>query len=126
MVCPMDDLGAPSSYVALGPGVEVYSRDGDRVGEVKHVLADVDADIFEGIVIDAGGPRFADASLVADIYERGVVLSVATAEAERLPEPTDNPGTLEVRGVGDVDRSQLAEKLRRAWEIVSGEGVDKG
>ena len=125
----MADLGAPSSYLALQPGVDVFSRDGARIGEVQYVLADVDDDIFDGIVIDVrslpGGLRFADAPQVAEIYERGVVLAVSEAEAEALPEPSDNPGTLVVDGLEDVDRSELHEKLRRAWEVVSGEGVDK-
>jgi PRC-barrel domain len=126
----MADLGAPSSYLALKPDTDVYSRDGERLGEVQHVLADTDADVFDGIVIDTsalpGGLRFADASQVAEIYERGVVLSLATREAERLPEPSDNPGSLEVHGAEDVDSSELREKLRRAWQLMSGDGLDKG
>jgi hypothetical protein len=125
----MDDLGAPSSYIALEPGVAVFSSDGEKVGEVQHVLADLEVEVFDGIVIDAsalpGGLRFADAVQVAGIYERGVVLRLSSADAERLPEPTENPGFLEVSGVEDLDGSELREKLRRAWETVSGEGLDK-
>ena len=124
----MDDLGAPSSYLALEPGVAVFTSDGEKVGEVQHVLADLELEIFDGIVIDAsalpGGLRFADAVQVAEIYERGVVLGLSSAEAERLPEPTENPGFMEVTGVEDVDGSELGQKLRRAWELVSGEGLD--
>jgi len=125
----MDDLGSPSSYLTIGPGIGVYSRDGAHLGEVQHVLADADEDVFDGIVIDAsdlpGGLRFADAAQVAEIYERGVVLAVTSAEAERLPEPSENPGTLEVDGLEDVDRSKLSERLRRAWEVVSGKGLSE-
>jgi hypothetical protein len=125
----MDDLGAPSSYVALRHGVDVFSSDGERIGEVERVLADYDADIFDGLVLDAsalpGGLRCADASQVAEIYERGVVLSLDTAGAEALPEPTDNPGTLAVHGVEDIDESPFRGKLRRVWEAVSGKGVGK-
>ena len=122
----MSDLGAPSSYLALQSGADVFSRDGDRVGEVRHVLADFDADVFDGIVLDSsalpGGLRFADSAQVDAIYDRWVVLTLVTQEAERLPEPSDNPGSLEVHGVEDVDRTELREKLRRAWEVVSGGG----
>jgi hypothetical protein len=125
----MADLGPPSSYLTLRPGVAVHARDGEKVGEVQYVLADLDADVFDGIVIDVsslpGGLRFADAAQVAEIYERGVVLGMSSAEAENLPEPSENPGMLEVHGVEDVDRSELGEKLRRAWEMVSGAGTDK-
>jgi hypothetical protein len=125
----MDDLGSPSSYLALQPGVAVFASDGTRIGEVQYVLADIDDDIFDGIVIDGsalpGGLRFADAAQVAGIYERGVVLSVDAAGAEALPEPTDNPGTLVVDGLEDVDESEVKEKLRRAWETMSGKGPGK-
>jgi hypothetical protein len=125
----MDDLGAPSSYLVLEPGVEVFSRDGEKLGEVHYVLADTEENVFDGIVIDVswvpGALRFADALQVAEIYERGVVLGLTSADAERLPEPTANPGMIEITGVEDVDRSELHQKLRRAWEIISGEGPDK-
>jgi hypothetical protein len=124
----MEDLGAPSSYLVLRPGIPVFSRDGEKLGDVQHVLADNDLDIFDGIVFDPsplpGALRFADAPEVAEIYERGVVLTLTSAEAKSLPEPTANPGVLEVTGVEDVDRSELREKLRRAWELISGKGVD--
>jgi len=62
----MDDLGAPSSYVVLEPGTAVYTTESEKIGEVQHVLADHEENVFDGIVIDAralpGGLRFADAA----------------------------------------------------------------
>src|SRR3954462_15124133 len=119
----MDDLGAPSSYLALETGVPVLSRDGEQLGKVEHVLADPEADIFDGIVLDTsvlpGGHRFADAPLVAEIYERGVVLTLDAAAAEGLPEPSANPGEIEV-GPDDVVPDEFRDKLRRAWDRISG------
>jgi hypothetical protein len=93
------------------------------------VLADPDLDVFDGVVIDTselpGGLRFADASQIAEIYDRGIVLTIDAHGANTLPEPAENPGTLEVHGVEDVDSSELREKLRRAWELVSGKGADE-
>jgi len=43
-----------------------------------------------------------------------------------MPSACRNPGSLEVHGAEDVDRSELGEKLRRAWELVSGAGPEKG
>lgn len=120
----MDDFGAPSSYLAVRPGVPVYSSDGKKLGEVEHVLAVPDDDIFDGIVLDTsvlpGGHRFVDAPEVAEIYERGVVLSIDAAAAERLPEPSANPGALEV-GPDDMVKGGH-KKLRRAWDLISGKG----
>jgi uncharacterized protein YrrD len=117
------DLGPPASYLSIGSGAPVFSSDGQKLGEVEHVLADADADIFDGLVIDTtlapGGHRFADALLVDEVFERGVVLNVPAAEAERLPEPTANPATVAVEP-DDVLPDDLGDKLRRAWDLISG------
>ena len=117
------DLGGPGSYMTLVPGVAVYSSDGRKLGEVEHVLAEPDKDIFDGIVIDTsmlpGGNRFVDAPDVRAIHERGVVLALDAAAAERLPEPAAAPATLSARP-GDTVEGELERKLRRAWDLISG------
>jgi hypothetical protein len=127
----MDDLGAPSSYLTLAEGTAVYSSDGEELGKVEHVLADTGADIFDGVVIDRsvlpGGHRFVDAPQVDEIYERGVVLTVDAAGAERLPEPGKSPGTIEVTGDDFVEREwddELEGKLKRAWDFLSGKRTE--
>ena len=121
----MEDLGAPASYLTLEEGLPVYSSDGRRVGKVEHVLADPDVDVFDGIVLDTsvlpGGHRFADATQVDEIYERGVVLTLDAEAAERLPEPSANPGEIEI-GPDDVVPDEFKDKLRRAWDRISGKG----
>ena len=126
----IEDLGAPSSYFTLAEGIAVYSSDGQSLGKVEHVLADEECDIFDGLVIDRsilpGGHRFADASQVAEIYERGVVLSVDQAGAEALPEPSANPAAMEVSGEDFVEREwddEIEAKLKRAWDRISGKGL---
>jgi uncharacterized protein YrrD len=119
----MEDLGAPGSYMTLGEGVPVYSRDGQRLGEVEHVLAEPDKDIFDGIVFDAsplpGGHRFVDAPEIESIHERGVVLALDAAGAERLPEPSENPARMSA-SPDDTAEGDLERKLRRAWDLISG------
>ena len=123
----MEDLGAPSSYLVLAEGTPVYSSDGSKLGEVEHVLADEETNIFDGIVIDRsvlpGGHKFVDAPQVEEIYERGIVLTVDAASAESLPEPSANPGVMEVTGEDFVEREwddELEYKLKRAWDRISG------
>ncbi|MQA75080.1 MAG: DUF2171 domain-containing protein [Solirubrobacterales bacterium] len=125
----MQDLGAPSSYLVLADGAAVLSSDGRSLGQVEHVLADQDTDIFDGIVIDRsvlpGGHRFVDASQVDEIYERGVVLSVDATAAEGLPQPSASPAAMEVSGEDFVEREwddELEAKLKRAWDRISGKG----
>ena len=117
------DLGAPASYLTLPRGLPVYSSDGQRLGEVEHVLAEPDKDIFDGLVFDAsplpGGHRFVDAPEVDEVYERGVVLTLDAAAAEGLHQPSPNPATMEATP-DDVTESELERKLRRAWDLLSG------
>jgi hypothetical protein len=117
------DYGEPVSYLTLEPGADVVSSDDERVGKVEHVLADPDADIFDGLVIDIrsgpGGLHFADAEQVDEIYERAVVLKLPAAEVEQLPKPGPAPAALEHHGVEDTE-SPLQAKLHRAWDLISG------
>ena len=119
----MDDLGERSSYMTLEAGTPVFAADEVRVGDVEHVLADVEQDIFDGIVLDTsvlpGGHRFVDAPGVAEIYERGVVLLIDAEAARSLPEPSDNPAVMSA-GPDDTVPDDLGDKLRRAWERISG------
>ena len=124
----MEDLGTPSSYLALNEGVDVYTCDGERIGKVEHVLALPEKDIFDGIVLDTsvlpGGHRFVDAPEVEEIFERGVLLKIDREQAGSLPEPGANPGALEVTAddLADPEEGELRRKLRHAWDRISGKG----
>lgn len=125
----MEDLGNPSSFLVCAEGTAIYSSDGQKLGEVEHVLADEETNIFDGLVIDRsvlpGGHRFVDAAQVDEIYERGVVLTVDAAAAERLPEPSANPAAMEISGEDFVEREwddEIEVKLKRAWDRISGKG----
>ena len=127
----MEDLGNPSSYFVLTEGTPVYSSDGEKLGEVEHVLCDQEIDIFDGLVIDQsvlpGGHRFADATQVDEIYERGVVLSVDAAAAEKLPEPAKSAAAMEVTGEDFVEREwddEVEGKLKKAWDFLSGKRAE--
>jgi hypothetical protein len=121
----MEDLGNPCSYLTLKKGVAIYSSDGQVVGKVEHVLSVPDCDVFDGIVIDTsvlpGGHRFVDAPEVGELYDGGVLLKIDAAEAARLPQPSANPGELEV-GPDEMVPDGKHERLRRAWDLISGKG----
>ena len=118
----MEDLGEPSSYLAVKKGVPVFSSDGERVGRVVRVLSAPNLDMFDGIVIDTtagpGGHRFADAPEVGAIYDRGVVLKIDAAQAASLPAPGANPGAVSVNPADLV--GSRPGFLRRAWDSISG------
>jgi uncharacterized protein YrrD len=117
------DLGNPVSYLVLAEGTPVLSSDGLQIGTVDHVLSDPDADVFDGLIVDMragpGGHRFADAGQIEAIHEGGVVLSLDAAAAQRLPEPSENPATL-AADPADTTQDGLDDKLRRAWDYLSG------
>lgn len=117
------ELGEPISYEVLAAGTPVYSADGERIGKVAHVLAAEDEDVFDGIVIGehvfGAEHRFADADDIEKIYEHGVVLKLDRAASEQLPEPTANPAVMR----DDPAESQAdarRQKLKRAWDLISG------
>ena len=87
----------------------MLSADGERAGEVDHVM------------YEPGGLHFVDAPQVAEIREDAVILTVRSADIERLPNPGPSPAVIEHHGVEDSD-SPLAHKLRRAWDVISGRG----
>jgi sporulation protein YlmC with PRC-barrel domain len=118
----MTDYGDPRSYLAADAGIDVVSADGERVGTLTHVLADVEEDIFDGIVIDPStgdGHRFVDAPEVDEFYERAVTLRIPASAIATLQAPSANPAVLENHGVEDSE-SHLQHKLRRAWDLISG------
>ena len=119
----MADYGEPRSYLDIDDGIDVITSDGQVLGALEHVLADEQADIFDGIVVDTsrgpGGHRFVDAPDVDAFYEQAVVLKLGAAEAESLHEPSDNPAVMQHGGEEDSE-GPLAHKLRRAWDLVSG------
>ncbi len=116
----MNDLGAPTSYLALQTGTPVFDAAGDEIGVVDHVLADPSIDIFDGLIVDTrpllGGHRFADADQVGEIHERGVVLRV---DRDALHAPSANAATMSA-DPDDVGESELTSRLRRAGDWISG------
>jgi uncharacterized protein YrrD len=85
----VDDLGPPISYLVLEKGAPVHAADGEKVGHVNEVRADLQNDIFDGLVVDRsllpGDDRMVPADQVEEIYERGVVLKLDASAFETLP-----------------------------------------
>jgi hypothetical protein len=80
------DFGRRIAYMALEVGTTVMTSDGHEFGSVHTIRADFDDDIFDGLVVETAlGLRFAEAALVADIYERAVLLALSREEAGNLP-----------------------------------------
>lgn len=118
----MEDLGQPSSYLAVKKGVPVFSSDGEKLGRIVQVLSAPNLDMFDGIIFDTtagpGGHRFVDAPEVGEIYEGGVVLKIDASEAASLPAPGANPGAVSVNPADLVGGKPGF--FRRTWDSISG------
>jgi uncharacterized protein YrrD len=114
----VDEVGPPIAYLALREGTPVYDRGGERIGVVEHVLADEAVDIFHGLIIHTlplpGRHLYADADQIAELHERGVLLSV---DRGHLHEPRE-PAKATKPGDGPVE-NPLQARLRRAWDWIS-------
>jgi hypothetical protein len=103
-----EDLGAPISYLVLADGTPVYDSSGERAGEIEHVLADEQEDVFHGVLLKTpAGHRFASSSQIEGIYEHGVIVSVP---AGQLPEPSADAAAQA------ADGDTLRQSLKRAWD----------
>jgi hypothetical protein len=104
------------SWKAMAPNWDVYSADGQRVGEVFLVVGDENADIFDGLAITHEGhafvwhnyvdrPHYVAADQVASIDEGRVTLALTADEARTLP-PHDVPESarIEPEGASPMDR----------------------
>jgi hypothetical protein len=77
----------PISWMAVQDGFDVFAADGEEVGKVSKVVADVQKDIFSGIAFRShllGPQRFAPADKVREIKMNGIHLGVSAAEVEAL------------------------------------------
>ena len=109
-----DELGPPIAYTALTDGIPVYDRDRHRIGVAEHVMAE--GGIFEGVIVHThplpGRHVYADAGQIAEIRERGVLLSVPAEELHDLTRKAS-------RRPGGAAETSLEARLRRAWDWIT-------
>ena len=115
----MADLGPTIAYLALPEGTPVYDRAGTRIGVVDQVVADEPVDIFSGLIIHTeplpGRHLFADADQIAELHERGVLLSVMRDDLHE-PRRPPQPAVGEHKPVDGPVRA----RLRRTWDWLRG------
>ena len=79
------------SYLLIERGMPVLGIDGD-LGTVSEVVADVNVDVFRGIVLEhglfAGAHGFIPADKVLRVEQNKVYVGLSKAEANDLPAPT--------------------------------------
>jgi uncharacterized protein YrrD len=114
----MDELGAPVAHLALSEGVPVYDRSGRRIGVVDRVMTDALTGIFEGVIVHTlplpGHHLYASHEQIAELRERGVLLSVDRNELNEL-----NERSARTRGAEETVESPLEARLRKAWDWIT-------
>jgi hypothetical protein len=73
--------------MALDEGTSVLGSDGETLGKVSKVVADLQKDIFSGIAFRSGAigvARFAPADLVEEITQNAVRLTISSGDADKL------------------------------------------
>ena len=103
----MIDDGHAIHYAAVERGTPVYSSDGVEVGDVDQVADNYREQILDGIVIRTPQRelRFVDAPEVARTAERGVTLTITSAEVAALPPPDRGGATFRPNaGAGRIGR----------------------
>lgn len=104
----MEDLGHPTSYMAVPKGIPVLTVDGREFGRVRRVLDVPVKNIFDGILVATkDGDRFLDAPEVDRLYERGVLTTLTDEQAAALPRP------------GSAVSTRAQRVARRTWRKIA-------
>jgi uncharacterized protein YrrD len=87
----VSERARPIAWTVLAKGMSIYASDGEELGKVADVVADLQRDIFSGLLLREGlldSPRFVPADLIGEITTEGVTLSIRSADAkQRLERP---------------------------------------
>ena len=88
----------PLSWLVIEDGWEVVDRAGRPVGEVREVVGDADADIFDGLRVKTpgGDDGYIAADKVAEIEDERVTVTVEAGEP-LAEQPEQPPGGFEAR-----------------------------
>lgn len=87
-------MADPVAWLVIEPGWEVVAGDGERLGEVKDVVGDTNADIFHGLAVSTGllkRPRHVPAERVREIVEGRVTLDLTKDAFDALDEFDEPP-----------------------------------
>jgi uncharacterized protein YrrD len=83
----MTEAEHPIAWLALDKGTPVYTSDGEEIGKVSTVVADVQKDIFSGIAFKhgfLGSEHFVPADAIGQLTDQGVHLNLSADQAAEL------------------------------------------
>jgi uncharacterized protein YrrD len=83
----MTDAEHPIAWMALDKGTPVITSDGEEIGKLSSVVADVQKDIFSGISFKhgfLGSEHFVPADAIGELTDQGVHLTLSADQAQAL------------------------------------------
>lgn len=92
-------MGDPVSWLLIEKGWRVNASDGSELGKVVAVTGDEEADIFDGLAVDAGfldKPRYVPAEAIVAIEQGLVSLRLAREKFEQLEIYETPPESIEI------------------------------
>ena len=87
-------MADPVAWLVIENGWEVVGSDSSRLGEVKEVIGDTNADIFDGLSVSTGvlkKPKYVPSERVVEIVEGRVTLDLDKDGFDRLDEFDEPP-----------------------------------
>lgn len=113
-------VGDPVSWMLIEKGWRAYAGDGSELGKVVAVTGDEDADIFDGLAVDAGiveRPRYVTSDAVAAIEQGRVSLKLTAAQFEQLEIYDKPPESVEIE---PVTASRTDRGIESFWNFFRG------
>lgn len=113
-----DDYGHAIGFEVLRRGTPVIASDGVQIGTVRRVSSAVRERLFDGVTIDTpDGQRFLDAPEVERIYERAVVTTFPSVEAdEHLQQQASRAAAIAKNTTTVRQLRRMGQRARDAWD----------
>ncbi len=111
-------MGDPVSWLLIEKGWQVYAADGDELGKVVAVTGDEEADIFDGLAVDAGfldKPRYVLGETVATIEQDHVSLRLTREKFEQLEIYQAPPESIEIEPESAPRSQRFVEPFRNLF-----------
>ena len=111
-------MSDPISWLLIEKGWRVYATDGSELGKVADITGDGEADIFDGLAVDAGfldKPRYVPGETVAAIEQDHVTLRLSREKFEQLDAYETPPESIEIEPEAASRSQRFIESLRGAF-----------
>ena len=111
----------PIAWIMIAKGWGVYASDGERVGRVEEIAGDENADIFDGLSVDAhvfDEDVYVPAEQVGTITDGRVELTLTKVEFGKLGAYVDPAAQIEI----EPEDAPLGTRIEQGLDNVLGSG----